>query len=190
MGSMLFLIITFNLALAHHLKVLKKAKTKKMLSSTKPLIESTVRLYKLLLDVANHNTNTASTDKNQRFNKIVRNNLTHLNNIENNVEKDEASKKKTTMKLVLEKPSPSSLYEQHKELLRNRYALSSSSSMTMKSTSSSLSSSSSSSSSSLNNSLKYTDENGFSLRLQNAIRTSSSFMHLQQKKNINTAFAA
>merc|ERR1712196_67836 len=93
------------------------------------------------------------------------------------------------MKLVSKNASPPSLYEQHKELLRQRYSVSSSSSpFSSTTTESSESSSPSLLSSSLN--VKDEDKDGFSLRLQNAIRTSSSFVHLQQVKNVSTAFAA
>merc|ERR1712224_180245 len=104
----------------------------------------------------------------------------------------------TKVKVVSNNPSPSSLYEQHKELLRQRYSVPASpspSSSFSSSTSTSVFSSESSSllsSSSLIVKKDKEDNNddGFSLRLQNAIRTSSSFVHLQQGKNISTAFAA
>lgn len=47
MGSTLFLIITFNLALAHHLKLLKKMKTSSSSSSSSSLLNTTVKLYEL-----------------------------------------------------------------------------------------------------------------------------------------------
>merc|ERR1712224_5138 len=105
----------------------------------------------------------------------------------------------TKVKVSNNNPSPSSLYEQHEELLRQRYSVpaspSPSSSFLSSSTSTSVFSSESSSllsSSSLivKKDKEDKDDDGFSLRLQNAIRTSSSFVHLQQGKNISTAFAA
>merc|ERR1719464_2662619 len=108
MGSTLFLIITFNLALAHHLKAMKKTSSDS--SSTLLLLNSTVQLY----DLANnwqqqhpHNNNNYVTDDDDdseyndeddtilcmehdvdtkssnsyysvRFNTILYNNLNHL----------------------------------------------------------------------------------------------------------------
>lgn len=102
---------------------------------------------------------------------------------------------KTTMKVEVvsnNNPSPSSLYEQHKELLRQRYSVPSPSPSSSFSSSTSTSVFSSESSSLIVKKDKEdnNDDDGFSLRLQNAIRTSSSFVHLQQGKNISTAFAA
>merc|ERR1712107_347611 len=129
---------------------------------------------------------------------IVLNNLNILKNekcFTKNGEDNAASEKTKTMELVLNNASPSSLYEQHKALLRQRYSLPSSSlssisSTTTKTSTTTESSSLSSSSSSSPLNVKAKDEDGFSLRLQNAIRTSSSFVHLQQRKNVSTAFAA
>jgi len=205
-SPLMFLILTFNLALAHHLKalkVLKKTKKRKNASFTR-LINCTIRLYELLLNVGNNNNtsdvNTLKVDGNERFYKIVRNNLNHLKKKTNDidtidkevVEDDTTSEKTEKMKLVLEKSAPSSLYEQHKELLRQRYsAVSLSSTSTSTKTTTTIEPSSSSSiTSSLKNVKDEEKDDCFSLRLQNAIRTSSSFGHLQQRQNVSTAFAA
>jgi len=105
MGNTLFLIITFNLALAHHLKALKKTSS----SSVSSLLNSTVQLYELannwhqdqqkfnyvsddddhssdddysdddtiLSTLSMEETNTYSA----RFNTILYNNLSHLNQL-------------------------------------------------------------------------------------------------------------
>lgn len=198
--TFLFFILTFNLALSHHLKLLNVLKntTKKGRNSSSTvsrLVKSTIRLYELLLNVGNNSNNnndkaTAKSNGKKRFNKIVLHNLNLVkndNSFEKKVEDTAAAEKTKTVKLVLKNPPPSSLYEQHKALLRQRYSLPSTSSSSFSSTSKTLTKESSSSSS-LN--VKDKGENGFSLCLQNAIRTSSSFVHLQQRKNVSTAFAA
>merc|ERR1712224_373812 len=196
MGSttFLFFILTFNLALSHHLKLLNVLKTKKgrnSRSTVSRLVKSAIRLYELLLNVGNNNNDKATAKSNgkKRFNKIVLHNLNLVrndNSFEKKVEDNNAAAEKTkTMKLVLKNAPPSSLYEQHKELLRQRYSLPSTSSSCFSSTSKTLATESSS----LSLNAKDKGEDGFSLRLQNAIRTSSSFVHLQQRKNVSTAFA-
>merc|ERR1712107_717420 len=120
---------------------------------------------------------------------IVLNNLNILKNekcFTKDGEDNAASEKTKTMELVLNNASPSSLYEQHKALLRQRYSLpscsSSSISSTTTKTSATTESSSLSSSSSSPLNVKAKDEDGFSLRLQNAIRTSSSFVHYSKER--------
>jgi len=168
-----------NDALNDHLKVLnilKKTKNKRKSTLTR-INKSTIRLEGLLGD-NNYSNNTTTANV--------------LNNEKSIIKKDEdfsTSENITPMKLVSNNASPPSLYEQHKELLRQRYSVSSSSSsFSSTTTEASESSSPSLLSSSLNG--KDEDKDGFSLQLQNAIRTSSSFVHLQQRKNVSTAFAA
>jgi len=107
MGSTLFLIITFNLALAHHLKAMKKTSSDS--SSTLLLLNSTVQLYNLannwqqqhpqnnyvtddddddseyddeddtiLCMEHDEDTKSSSSYYNVRFNTILYNNLNHL----------------------------------------------------------------------------------------------------------------
>merc|ERR1712039_329587 len=111
----------------------------------------------------------------KRFQQIVRNNLNHSKKCFLSV--NEKEKKKTVVADV----AVTSLYEQHKELLRSRYSVASS--ITPAETTES-------SSSSLLNLASKEDADSFSLRLQNAMRTSSSFEHVQQRRNTRTAQAA
>lgn len=168
-----------NHELNDHLKVLnilKKTKNKRKSTLTR-INKDTIRLNGLLGD-CNDSNNTTTTNL--------------LKNEKSILKKDgdfSTSEIIAPMKLVSKNTSPPSLYEQHKELLRQRYSVSStSSSFSSTTTEASESSSPSLLSSSFN--VKDEDKGGFSLRLQNAIRTSSSFVHLQQGKNVSTAFAA
>merc|ERR1712224_557048 len=161
----LFFILTFNLALSHHLKLLNVLKTKKgrdSSSTVSRLVKSTIRLYELLLNVGNNSNDKATAKSNgkKRFNKIVLHNLNLVkndNSFEEKVEDNAAAEKTKTMKLVLKNAPPSSLYEQHKALLRQRYSLPSTSSSSFSSTSKILTTESSSSFN-----VKDKGENGFS----------------------------
>lgn len=175
--------------------------------------EEIVRIVKINHASDDHLTVLNILKKNKNINnKRKSSTLTRIHGHENNSddtnitklltkeEKSTSSENDTTpmkVELVSNNPSPSSLYEQHKELLRQRYSVPSPSSPSSSfssstSTSAAFSSESSSSSSLMIVKDKKEDnfDDGFSLRLQNAIRTSSSFVHLQQGKNISTAFAA
>jgi len=182
-----------NRALDDHLTVLnilKKTKNindKRKSSTLTRIQKNTIRLDGLLLN--GHENNNSNNDTN--IPKL-------LTNEDNSTSLSQNTTTPTKVKVVSNNPSPSSLYEQHKELLRQRYSVpspSSPSSSFSSSTSTSVFSSESSSllSSSSTLIVKDKEDNNddcFSLRLQNAIRTSSSFVHLQQGKNISTAFAA
>jgi hypothetical protein len=184
MGSSLFLLITFNLALAHHLKILKK-KTKIDTTdhdSSSPLVKTTIRLYEIILDTITDDDNASKRNGSKIFTNIVANNLKHLKEhhvLSTTAEKIKTAEKRMAMK-VENFSSSFSLYEEHKELVRNRYA--SHSSSFMESTSSLFTGSSSN--------LEQDDSECFSMRLKNAMRTSSSFGHLQSSANICSAYTA
>jgi len=214
MGSTLFLLITFNLALAHHLKISEKKEAKNISKSTtttnnkkrkrgsldpsssslsETLIKNTFHFYKHILKTIYDDDNALPANHSEQFIKIVRKNLNHLlrkhHHILNTTTSTTTPEKKIKIAMdVVEESSsnPSSfLYEHHKELLRHRYA--------SPFPSSSFSSEETESSSSSSNYFVDNENNTgvfFSMRLQNAMRTSSLFVHLQSRRNIHTAYAA
>jgi len=139
MGSTLFLIITFNLALAHHLKALKK--TDSSSSAARNSLNSTIQLYELAYELANelannwqhpHGSNYVTDDEDSsedysiismeaddsynnssystRFNTILYTNLSHLNQmIRNNKDSRSSSLKRRLNELISTVP-PHSLF--------------------------------------------------------------------------------
>merc|ERR1712183_267360 len=109
----LFPILRFNLALAYHLKMLKRSKSKIHKSQCSSLFQNTVKLYKIVLDTVKDNEDgdaaESATNNSKRFHQIVRNNLNHSKNHFLSVNEEE--KKKTVAGVAV-----ASLYEQHKEL--------------------------------------------------------------------------
>jgi hypothetical protein len=112
--------------------------------------------------------------KSNRLNKIVHNNLNHL------IKNPPVVVNKENKLEAMSPAKAASLYTQHKELLRNRYAFSSSTKATDH-VSPVLS---------LEQVSKEDADGLFSLHLQNAMRTSSSFAHVQARRNIRIAQAA